>query len=69
MSAPSDRCDFIDDFPDSLSSSCPEVLENKYKFWRYNNPVGERQLEGLSRSQLDLWQESAPSLSHLLAAP
>ncbi|CAE7340981.1 rabggtb [Symbiodinium natans] len=35
------------------------VLENKYKFWRYNNPVGERQLEGLSRSQLDLWQEAS----------
>lgn len=35
------------------------VLENKYKFWRYNNPVGQRQLEGLSQNQLDIWQEAS----------
>ena len=39
-----------------VPSDSLQVLENKYKFWRYNNPVGRRQLEGLSQNQLDIWQ-------------
>mmetsp|Transcript_24064 Transcript_24064/g.46949 ORF Transcript_24064/g.46949 Transcript_24064/m.46949 type:complete len:628 (+) Transcript_24064:161-2044(+) len=31
------------------------VLEGKFKEWRYSNPVGNRQLEGLSDDQLKEW--------------
>ena len=33
------------------------VLSNRYSDWRYTNPVGMRQLEGLSEAQITKWRE------------
>lgn len=37
------------------------VVEGRFKAWRYTNPVGQRQLEGLSEEQAALWQNSTIS--------
>ncbi|CAE8607749.1 unnamed protein product [Polarella glacialis] len=33
------------------------VLDGSFSAWRYSNPIGARQLEGLSAEQLELWKE------------
>ena len=43
------------------------VLAGTFAEWRYTNPVGARQLEGLSAEQIAMWREPtavrhAPSL-------
>eukprot|EP00928_Gymnodinium_smaydae_P034280 TRINITY_DN24336_c0_g1_i2.p1 TRINITY_DN24336_c0_g1~~TRINITY_DN24336_c0_g1_i2.p1 ORF type:complete len:466 (-),score=86.39 TRINITY_DN24336_c0_g1_i2:120-1418(-) len=38
------------------------VLDGTFRSWRYSNPVGQRQLEGLTEAQLDLWTEATATL-------
>ena len=37
------------------------MLNNTFRSWRYGNPVGQRQMEGLSLTQLLQWQECSSS--------
>mmetsp|Transcript_30986 Transcript_30986/g.86966 ORF Transcript_30986/g.86966 Transcript_30986/m.86966 type:complete len:473 (-) Transcript_30986:156-1574(-) len=47
--------------PDKVAVVCEQivthVLKGDYSEWRYSNPVGTRQLEGLSQEQLQKWRE------------
>ena len=38
------------------------TLANRFSEWRYTNPVGVRQLEGLSPSQISTWREPTSSM-------
>jgi len=46
----------IDEVVQDITAS---VLNNSFRAWRYGNPVGLKQLEGLSPQQLQQWQESS----------
>jgi len=37
------------------------VLQGDFSHWRYHNPVGARQLEGLSEEQIAIWSEASAS--------
>lgn len=55
------------DLPQDKIESCIDeitahVLDGTFSSWRYENPVGLRQLEGLTEEQLELWRE--PSRTH-----
>ncbi|KAL1520740.1 hypothetical protein AB1Y20_022308 [Prymnesium parvum] len=51
----------------TVQSIISHVLDGTFAEWRYVNPTGRRQLDGLSQAQIDVWRESttirhAPSL-------
>eukprot|EP00435_Cladocopium_sp_Y103_P000301 s2757_g1.t1 len=48
----------IDEVVQDITAS---VLNNTFRTWRYGNPVGLKQLEGLSPKQLQQWQEPSSS--------
>lgn len=37
------------------------VLKGSFSEWRYSNPVGQAQLRGLSKKQIELWREATVS--------
>eukprot|EP00854_Cymbomonas_tetramitiformis_P010721 gene10721-12683_t len=43
----------------AVSDITKNVVQGTYKEWRYNNPVGQQQLKGLSDQQIALWAESS----------
>lgn len=42
------------------------TLSNRFSEWRYTNPVGLRQLEGLSAAQVAKWREPTSSIYDML---
>jgi len=42
----------------TVSEITQSVLRNNFKEWRYGNPVGMRQLQGLSEAQVAKWTEA-----------
>jgi len=42
-----------------VSTITAHVLDGSFKQWRYSNPVGRRQLEGLADWQIQLWSEAS----------
>jgi hypothetical protein len=44
------------------------VLSHSFRTWRYTNPVGKAQLEGLSAQQLELWTSCVPTSAGKLSA-
>eukprot|EP00928_Gymnodinium_smaydae_P063619 TRINITY_DN4713_c0_g1_i1.p1 TRINITY_DN4713_c0_g1~~TRINITY_DN4713_c0_g1_i1.p1 ORF type:complete len:593 (-),score=67.12 TRINITY_DN4713_c0_g1_i1:18-1796(-) len=56
MPLPADKID------DAVASITEHVLLGAFKEWRYSNSVGQRQLEGLTEQQIDLWKHATSSV-------
>jgi len=49
------------DLQSAVDAVTTSVLTGSFSEWRYNNPVGQEQLRGLSEKQIEIWREASIS--------
>lgn len=53
----------VDKIQACIDQITAHVLDGTFSNWRYENPVGTRQLEGLTNQQINIWKEPGKSES------